>query len=251
MDFIPCLHFTILPFQDAFEAPLSVRVNLIVKGALLRPPRPCRQTVVSKTPGTIQSQSDLPSQQVKNMQRSSNQEPPKVCASCHSAKERKSKKKRKKKNRQLTSTSSHRDPKGRSGVQPLAVHTQSKRNVKGLAPVAPKATLVPKSLSISFNPLHSTEHQTSNHNSVISRSIPAQTAFLHHNNASAQICPPLRLPKLEVSQPYTVTGMALACGPAALQHPQASAVPSFLREVQRGTGIPAAYVIAIPKSKLC
>lgn len=228
-----------------------MRLNLIVKGTLLRPPRPCRQTIVSKTPGTIQSQSDLPSQQVKKTQRSSNQEPPKVSASCHSAKERKSKKKRKRKNRQLTSTSSHRDSKGRSVVQPLVVRTQSKRNAKSLAPVAPKETLVPKSLSISLNPLHSIEHQTSDHDSVFSRSIPAQTAFLHRNKTSAQICPSLRLPKLEVSQPYTVTGMALACGPAALQHPQASAVPLFLREVRGGTEIPAVYEIAIPKSKLC
>lgn len=207
---------SLLSSQVPVEVPYSLGVNLAVEGAPLRPPRACRQTAL-----TSLSRSDLPSQQLQKVHRSSSLESYKVSHSCQSGKERKSKKKRGNKKRQPASTSpgkgheqSPADHKascvGRSlhctvYGQPLV---ESKRNSQGLGLSASKTALIPFNLSFSLSPRRSTlpRQRTLGPGSQIPGSIPLPTAIQHHNRMSAQLHPRLRLPlpALEIL-PYHLT----------------------------------------------
>lgn len=186
------------------EVPYSLGVNLAVEGAPLRPARARRQAEL-----TSMSHSDLPSQQLRIMHRSSSLESSRVSDSCRSGKERKSKKKRGNKKRQPASTcpekgqersaGAHKTPSARRSICCPVYGRQlveSKRNSQSLSLSTRKAALVPLNLSFSLTPRHGAEQsrRTSGHRSHLSGSIPPQAAIQHPNRMSAQLRPPLRLP---------------------------------------------------------
>lgn len=187
-----------------------------MEGAPLRPPRARRQTAIPS-----RSHSDLSSQQLQKMHRSSSLESSKVSDSCQSGKQRKSKKKRGNKKRHPASTSPEKGQEQSAGdlktscarrslrcpiYGPLLV--ESKRNSQSLGLGAGKAALIPLNLSFSLTTHHRTvqSQRTAGHRSHISGSIPLQTAIQHQNRMSAQLHSPLRLPlpTLEVL-PYHLT----------------------------------------------
>lgn len=195
---------SLLSSQVPFEVPYSLGVNLAVEGAPLRPPRACRQTALTNL-----SHSDLSSQQLQKIHRSSSLESYKVSDSCQSGKKRKSKKKRGNKKRQMASTSPEKGQEQRVGDHTASCASRSLRStVSGQSSVeskrisqclgfhASKTALIPLNLSFSLSPHHSTlpNQRTSGHRSHISGPIPHPTAFQHHNRMSAQLHPRLRLP---------------------------------------------------------
>lgn len=197
-----CLCF--LCFQVPVEVPYSLGVNLAVEGASLRPPRACRQHVL-----TSLSHSHLSSQQLRKLHRSSSVESSKVSDSCRSGKERKSKKKRGSKKRQTASAAPERGQEQSAEDQKTsctfgslrqAVYEgplgKSKRNSQTLGFSASKAALIPLNFSLSLTPRHSAlqSQRKPGHRSHISGSIQLQTAIHHPNRTSVRLHPPLRLP---------------------------------------------------------
>lgn len=190
------------------DVPYSLGVNLAVEGASLRPPRACRHNALVSL-----SHSDLSSQQLRKVQRSSSLESSKVSESCQSGKERKSKKKRGNKKRQTASAAPEKRQEQSAADhgtvcarrplrQPLYEHAfKSKRNSQSLGLSASKAALIPFNLSLSLTPRHNTpqSQRTLGRRSHISGSIPLRTAG-QHPRVSAPLHPPLRppLPALEV-----------------------------------------------------
>lgn len=195
---------SLLSFQVPVEVPYSLGVNLAVEGAPLRPPRACRQTALTNL-----LHSDLSSQQLQKVHRSSSLESYKVSDSCQSGKKRKSKKKRGSKKRQMASTSPEKGQEQRVGDHKASCagrslrctvygqsSVESKRISQCLGLHASKTALIPLNLSFSLSPHHSTlpSQRSLGHGSHISGSIPLPTAVQHHNRMSAQLHPRLRLP---------------------------------------------------------
>ncbi|KAM6947935.1 tubulin monoglycylase TTLL3-like [Lycodopsis pacificus] len=239
--------FQLIFKQAAVEVPPYVGVNLLVEGAPIRRSRhlPHRQTVSNPTL-SMQFPLDQSSEKVETTRKPSGQRSYAVSAFRHSGKENRA---AGEKNRQLTSTSSKREPEERADVQntscvrrsccslaceqPLVVHTEPQRKAQrlGLSLGANGVTLVPRSLSFSLSPPHSMSDCKSQanpgHGSHISRSFLPQRAFELQHRTPNRGFPSLRgpLPTLEVFslQPNIVAGTT------ACRNPNVSSRPSVHR----------------------
>ncbi|XP_056292750.1 tubulin monoglycylase TTLL3 [Pseudoliparis swirei] len=246
--------FQLIFKQAAVEVPQYMGVNLLVEGAPVRRSKPLlyRQTVTSNP--TLAAQFPLDqslSEKVETTHKPSGQRSYAVSAIRHSGKENRAAGDKK---RQLTSTSSKREPEGithvqntshvrrpcrsRTCEQPLVVHTEPQRKAQrlGLSLGANGATLVPQSLFFPLSPPQSVSHckaQTNTgHGSSISRSFLPQTAFELQHRTPNRGFPSLRgpLPTLEVFslQPNIVAATSACRYPNVSSHPSVHMHQLFL-----------------------